>query len=75
MDWRKKYAMEELNIPENIVHEIIERHDKNQRWFLRSICGECFNDPVLFHLTFNMSRIPIEKNIDIIKSVANVKDS
>ena len=75
MDWRKKYAMEEWNIPGNIVHENIERHDKNQRWFLRSICGECFNDPGLFHLTLNMSRIPIEKTIDIIKWVANVKNS
>jgi cytidylate kinase len=72
MDWRKKHAMKELNIPGNIVHEIIERHDKNQHWFLRSICGESFNDPVLFHLTLNMSRIPIEKTIDIIKWVANV---
>jgi cytidylate kinase len=74
MDWRKKYAMKEWNIPKNTVHEVIERHDKNQRWFLRSICGECFNDPVLFHLTLNMSRISIEKAVKIIKWVANVKD-
>ena len=75
MDWRKKYATQELNIPGNIVHESIERHDKNQHWFLRSICGECFNDPVLFDLTLNMSRIPIEKTIDIIKWVANVNSN
>jgi cytidylate kinase len=75
MDWRKKYAMKEWNIPKNTIHEVIERHDKNQRWFLRSICGECFNDPVLFHLTLNMSRISIEKAVKIIKWVANVKDS
>lgn len=75
LDWRKKYAMKEWNIPGNIVHEIIERHDKNQRWFLRSICGECFNDPVLFHLTLNRSRISTEKAIKIIEWVANVKDS
>ena len=75
MDWRKKYATEELNIPGNIVHEIIERHDKNQHWFLRSICGEGFNNPVLFHLTLDISRIPIEKAIEIIKLVANVKTS
>jgi CMP/dCMP kinase len=75
MDWRKKYAMEELNIPGSIVEECIERHDKNEEWFLRSICGKSFNDPVFFHLKLNESRIPIEKAIDIIKWVANVKDS
>jgi CMP/dCMP kinase len=75
MDWRKKYATRELNLPGNIVHEIIERHDKNQHWFLRSICGEGFNDPILFDLTLNMNRIPIEKAITIIKWVSNVTDS
>ena len=75
MNWRKKYAMEELNVPKAIVHDIIEQHDRNQRWFLRSICGESFNDPLFFHLTLDISRIPIEKAIKIIKWAANVEDS
>jgi cytidylate kinase len=72
IDWRKKYAVNELGTPPDRVQDILEKSDKNQRWFRRSICGESFNDPVLFDLTLNMSRIPIEKAIKIIKWVANV---
>jgi CMP/dCMP kinase len=72
IDWRKKYAVNELGTPPDRIQDILEKSDKNQRWFRRSICGESFNDPVLFHLTLNMSRIPIEKAIKIIKWVANI---
>ena len=72
IDWRKKYAVNELGTPPDRVQDILEKSDKNQRWFRRSICGESFNDPLLFDLTLNMSRIPIEKAIKIIKMVANV---
>jgi cytidylate kinase len=72
MDWRKKYAVKELGTPPDRVQDILEKSDKNQQWFRRSICGEGFNDPLLFHLTMNMSQIPIEKAIKIIRWVANV---
>jgi cytidylate kinase len=72
IDWRKKYAVNELGTPPDRVQDILEKSDKNQQWFRRSICGESFNDPLLFDLTLNMSRIPIEKAIKIIKMVANV---
>lgn len=72
MDWRKKYAVEHLRIPPDRVSKILDARDKNELWFLRSICGERFNDPLLFHLTLNMDRIPTEKAIEIIMSVSNL---
>jgi len=75
MDWRKKYAVEELKLPPDRVQEILEKSDINHLWFHRLICGNRFNDPFLFHLTLNMGFIPIEKAVGVIMSVANVKDS
>ena len=72
MDWRKKYAVKHLNIPAKKAQEILERRDINQHWFLRSICGKGFDDPLLFHAILNMSRMPTEKLIEIILSVANL---
>ena len=75
MDWRKKYAVEELKIPTNRVQETLKKSDINHLWFHRLICGNRFDDPFLFHLTLNMSVIPIKKAVEVIISVANVKDS
>lgn len=75
MDWRKKYAVENLQIPTDRVQEILEKSDINHLWFHRLICGNRFDDPFLFHLTLNMGLIPIEKAVEVIMSVANVKDS
>jgi cytidylate kinase len=72
MDWRKKYALENYQISPDSVQEFIEKRDKNQHWFRRSICGAGFDDENLFHLTINMSRISIEKAVDLIMSVANL---
>ena len=72
MDWRKKYAVKHLKIPAKRAHEILERRDTNQHWFLRSICGKGFDDPLLFHLIFNMSRVPTEKLLELIISAANL---
>ena len=72
MDWRKKYAVKHLNLPAKKAQEILERRDINQHWFLRSICGKGFDDPLLFHAILNMSRMPTEKLIEIILSVANL---
>jgi cytidylate kinase len=73
MEWRIKYAVEHLNIPAKKAKEILERRDINQHWFLRSICGKGFNDPLLFHCILNMSRVPAEKLVQIMLSIANLK--
>ena len=75
MDWRKKYAVEKLQIPTDRVQETLEKSDINHLWFHRLICGNRFDDPFLFHLTLNMGFIPIENAVEVIMSVANVKDS
>ncbi len=75
MDWRKKYAVEELKLPADRVQETLEKSDINHLWFHRLICGNRFDDPFLFHLTLNMSFIPIQKAVEVIMSVANVKAS
>jgi cytidylate kinase len=75
MDWRKKYAVEELKLPVFRAQEILEKSDINHLWFHRLICGSRFDDPFLFHLTLNMGFIPIEKAVEVIMSVANVKAS
>ncbi|MGB2927664.1 MAG: cytidylate kinase-like family protein, partial [Desulfobacterales bacterium] len=74
MDWRKKYAVEELRLPSDRAQEILEKSDINHLWFHRLICGNRFDDPFLFHLTLNMGFISIEKAVEVIISVVNVKD-
>ena len=71
MDWRKRFAVDELGIPAKRAVEIIEKSDKNHHWFKRSICGEKFEDPSFFHLTINMDHISFEKVSDIILSLVN----
>ena len=75
MDSRKKCAVEKLKLPADRAQEILEKSDINHLWFHRLICGNRFDDPFLFHLTLNMGFIPIEKAVEVIMSVANVKDS
>jgi len=72
MDWRKKYAVQKLGMPQDKVQEILEKRDKNRLWFLHSICGRDFNDTVWTHLTLNMSYIPIKKAVDVIVSAVNL---
>jgi len=73
MDWRKRYAVENLNMPRNRAQKLIEKIDNNHLWFLRSMCGEGFNSPYLFHLTMNMSVVSFKKAVDLVMSVANLK--
>ena len=72
MDWRKKYALENYKIRPDRVQKFIEKRDRNLHWFRRSICGVGFDNSLLFHLTLNMSRTPIEKAVELIMSVANL---
>jgi len=72
---RKKYAIENLKVSRNKIQEIVEKHDNIQLWFKRSICGEDFENQFLFHLTLNMSLVPIEKAVGIIESAVNMMGS
>ena len=72
LDWRKKYAVQHLNISAKKAKKILERRDINQHWFLRSICGKGFDDPLLFHLVLNTSRLSTEKLVELIISSANL---
>ena len=65
-DWRKRYAVANLNIPEHQAENVLERRDINSLWFRRLICGEGYDSPHFFHLTLNMGFIPPEKAIDMI---------
>jgi len=66
MDWKKKYALENYKISPDRVQEFIEIEDEKRKWFRRSICGMRFDDSPWFHLTLNMSRISIEKAVELI---------
>ena len=72
MDWRKKYAVQKLGMPQDGVQAILEKRDKNHLRFLHAICGKDFNDSLWSHLTLNMSYIPIEKAADVIVSAVNL---
>jgi CMP/dCMP kinase len=70
-DWRKRYAVANLNIPEHQAESVLERRDINSLWFRRLVCGEGYDSPHFFHLTLNMGFIPPEKAIDIIISLVS----
>jgi len=71
-DRKKKYALENYKISPDRVQEFIETEDNKRKWFRRSICGMRFDDSFWFHLTLNMSRISIEKAVELIRSVSNL---
>ena len=75
MDWRKKYAVEELKLPANRAKKILEKSDINHLWFHRLICGNRFDDAFLFHMTLNLGVIPIEKAVEVIITILNMKGS
>jgi cytidylate kinase len=64
--WRKRFAVTNLNIPEHQAESILERRDINSLWFRRLICGEGYDSLNLFHMILNMGLIPAEKAIDLI---------
>ena len=72
MDWKKEYAMKNYNVSPDRVQEFIEKGDDTRKWFRRSICGMGFDDAHWFHLTLNMSRIPIEQAAELIMSASNL---
>ncbi len=64
-DWRKNYAVKTLGVRPSEVGRILEERDRNHIWFLQTICGEGFDDSLLFHLTLNMDRVPFEKAVEL----------
>jgi cytidylate kinase len=71
MEYRKKYAVEKLGVAPSQAERVLERRDRNQAWFHRSVCGEEYDSPLLFHLTVNMGVFSLEKAAGIVLSVVN----
>jgi cytidylate kinase len=69
LDFRLRYAVEKHGISPSQAQSVIERRDRNHEWFHRSVCGDNYDSPLLFHLTVNTGLISIEKTADIILSV------
>ena len=71
MEYRKKYVVEKLGVTPSQAQRVLERKDRNQAWFHRSVCGEDYDSPLLFHLTVNMGEVSLEKAVGIVLSVVN----
>ncbi len=69
MPWRKEYAVEKLGVSADRAEATIQRRDTNQLWFHRSVCGEGFDDPYLFHLTLNTGLMPLEQAANIMTAL------
>jgi cytidylate kinase len=69
MEYRLRYAVEKLGISPTQAQSVIERRDRNQEWFNRSVCGDNYDSPLLFHLTLNTGLISIERTAQIILSL------
>jgi cytidylate kinase len=69
IDFRLRYAVDKLGISPDQAQSVIERRDRNHQWFHRSVCGDNYDSPLLFHLTLNTGLISIEKGADIILSL------
>ena len=71
MEYRKKYVVEKLGVTPSQAQRVLERKDRNQEWFHRSVCGQEHDSPLLFHLTLNMGVVSLEKAAGIVLSVVN----
>ena len=71
MEYRKKYVVEKLGVTPSQAKRVLERKDRNQAWFYRSVCGEEHDSPLLFHLTVNMGEVSLDKAVGIVLSVVN----
>jgi cytidylate kinase len=70
-EYRKKYAVAKLGIAPSQAERVLERRDRSQAWFHRSVCGEDYDSPLLFHLTVNTGLISLENAVGIMLSVVN----
>ncbi|MCG6944286.1 MAG: cytidylate kinase-like family protein [Deltaproteobacteria bacterium] len=71
MEYRKKYAVAKLGIAPSQAERVLKRRDRSQAWFHRSVCGEDYDSPLLFHLTVNTGFISLEKAVGVMLSVMN----
>ena len=71
-EWREQYAVEYHGVQPSDAAAVVERRDRSQMWFLRSVCGEGFDDPILFHMTLNMNLIPFEQALEHLLMVVNL---
>ena len=71
MEFRLRYAVEKHGMAPAQAQSVIERRDRNHEWFHRSVCGDNYDSPLLFHLAVNTGLISIEKTADIILSVVD----
>ena len=71
MEYRKRYVVEKLGVTPSQAQRVLERKDRNQAWFYRSVCGEEHDSPLLFHLTVNMGEVSLDKAVGIVLSVVN----
>jgi cytidylate kinase len=69
MEFRLRYAVDKHGVSPDQVQNVIERRDRNHQWFHRSVCGDNYDNPLLFHLTVNTGFISIDKTAGIILSV------
>jgi cytidylate kinase len=69
LEFRLRYAVEKLGISSDQAQSVIERRERNHQWFHRSVCGDNYDSPLLFHLTVNTGLISIEKAAEITLSV------
>jgi cytidylate kinase len=69
IDWRRNYATERLGVSKSRVDSILKERDKNHEWFHRAVCGETFEDPHLFGMTFNMDVVPVGKAVAFIEDL------
>lgn len=69
IEWRTRYAVEKLGLSPAQAQKVLDRKDKNQAWFHRLVCGDDYDDPLLFNLTLNTGLVSIEKAVAIILSV------
>lgn len=71
-DWRSRYAIRNHALRPSEVERTLDERDKKRISFLRSVCGEDFDAPLLFHLTLNMSLISFEKAVELCLKVASL---
>ncbi len=75
MEWREKYAVEKLKIPANKVKKVIVEKDESQRWFLKMICGNDYNDRYLYHVNLNMGFDSFERATQVLLATAGLECS
>lgn len=70
MEWRERYAVEQLKIPAGKVKRVIAEKDENQRWFFKMIYGSDYKDRFLYHVNLNMGIDSFERAAEVIISAS-----